>query len=47
MARIVLKGARYPGDIAFEDGLITEIGVIASKPDDLVVDVGGDIVTPG
>ena len=29
MTRLVVRGARYPGDIAVEDGVITSAGVAA------------------
>lgn len=47
MARVVLQGARHPGDIAFEDGRITAIGTVAIEPADTVVRIDGDIVTAG
>ena len=47
MARTLLKGARYPGDIAFEGGNITEIGNISPMPDDVVINIDGDIITSG
>ena len=31
MPRTVIRGARYPGDIAFEDGIITEVGIVDPK----------------
>ncbi len=46
-ARTVLRGARWPGDVAFEAGRVTEVGTIAGRPGDHVVDCGGGIVTPG
>ena len=46
-ARTVLRGARWPGDIAIADGLITETGTIEPQPGDVIVNVDGDIVTPG
>lgn len=47
MPRLVLRGARWPGDIAIDDGWITEIGTVAPQGDDEVLDVSGDIVTAG
>ena len=47
MARVVLRGARHPGDIAIEDGTITEIGAVTAQPDDTVIHVDGDIITAG
>ena len=46
MTRIVLQGARYPGDIAFEHGVITQIGTVTPKSGDIKVRIDGDIVTP-
>ena len=46
-ARTVLRGARWPGDVAIADGVITETGTIEPQPGDVVVRVDGDIVTPG
>jgi cytosine/adenosine deaminase-related metal-dependent hydrolase len=45
--RTVLRGARSPGDIAIEDGLVVEIGDVAPQPDDRVVPCPGDLVTAG
>lgn len=45
--RLVLRGARYPGDIAVADGRIVAIGSVPAEPGDTVVDVSGDIVTAG
>ena len=45
--RMVLRGARFPGDVAVEGGLITEIGSIAPLPGDEVVDCDGGIITAG
>ena len=46
-SRTVLRGARWPSDIAIADGVIAETGTIEPQPDDVVVNVDGDIVTPG
>ncbi len=46
-ARTVLRGARWPGDIAIADGLITETGAIEPLSGDITVNVDGDIVTAG
>lgn len=50
-ARIVLRGARWPGDIAVVDGLISEVAtdgrVIRPEPGDRVIRCEGDIVTAG
>jgi cytosine/adenosine deaminase-related metal-dependent hydrolase len=45
--RTVLRGARWPGDVAIRDGWIEAVGDVASDPDDTVLDVSGDIVTAG
>ncbi len=47
MGRTVLRGARHPGDIAFDDGLITAVGHVEPLEDDIVIRVDGDIITPG
>lgn len=46
-SRLVLRGARWPGDIAVEDGLITAVGQVDAEPGDRVLDVSGDLVTAG
>ena len=45
--RLVLRGARHPGDLAIADGRIVGVGTIASEPGDEVVRCDGDIVTAG
>ena len=45
--RLVLRGARHPGDVAIADGRIVGVGAIASEPGDEVVRCDGDIVTAG
>jgi cytosine/adenosine deaminase-related metal-dependent hydrolase len=45
--RTVLRGARHPGDIAVEDGVVVAIGTVEAASGDHVVDCGGDIVTAG
>lgn len=45
--RLVLRGARHPGDIAVRGGLIEAVGVIEPEPGDRVLRVDGDIVTAG
>jgi cytosine/adenosine deaminase-related metal-dependent hydrolase len=45
--RTVLRGARWPGDIAMAGGRIVAVGDVAAEPDDDVVDVTGAIVTAG
>jgi cytosine/adenosine deaminase-related metal-dependent hydrolase len=45
--RKVLRGARWPGDVSVEGGLITEIGSVAPRPGDEVIACEGAIVTAG
>ena len=45
--RLVLRGARHPGDVAIADGRIVGMGAIAAEPGDEVVRCDGDIVTAG
>ena len=45
--RLVLRGARHPGDIAVADGRIVAGGTIPPEPDDVVVNCDGDIITAG
>ena len=45
--RLVLRGARHPGDVAIVDGRIVGMGTIAPEPGDEVVRCDGDIVTAG
>ena len=45
--RLVLRGARWPGDVAVRDGLITHVGACAAEPGDTELRCEGDIVTPG
>ncbi len=47
MSRIVLRGARHPGDIAILDGRITEVGDVARQPDDVEVDCRDCVITAG
>jgi cytosine/adenosine deaminase-related metal-dependent hydrolase len=47
MGRTVLRGARWPGDIAIRDGWIEAVGDVPAAADDTVLDVAGDIVTAG
>jgi cytosine/adenosine deaminase-related metal-dependent hydrolase len=47
MTRTVLRGARWPGDVAIADGLITAVGDVPALDGDVVVDCAGDILTPG
>ncbi len=43
----MLRGARWPGDVAFSGGRIEAVGDVAAHPDDHVVDCAGTIVTAG
>lgn len=45
--RLVLRGARWPGDVAVADGRITAVGDVPVQPGDRVLRVDGDIVTAG
>jgi len=45
--RLVIRGARWPGDVAVRDGLITHVGHVAAEPGDTELRCEGDIVTPG
>lgn len=45
--RLVLRGARWPGDVAVRDGRIEAVGAVAAEEGDEVLRVDGDIVTPG
>jgi cytosine/adenosine deaminase-related metal-dependent hydrolase len=52
MTRLVIRGARLSdrtsaGDVAIRDGLIEAVGTIAPEPGDEVLQLGGDIITPG
>ena len=47
MARLVIRGARYPGDIAIENGVIVALGTVEAQPDDQTLRCEGDIVTAG
>ena len=47
MSRTVLRGARWPGDVAVQDGRIAAVGEVAAEPGDTVVRCDGDIVTAG
>lgn len=46
-ARLVIRGARFPGDVAVEGGLISEVGSVAPLPGDEELRCDGDIVTAG
>jgi cytosine/adenosine deaminase-related metal-dependent hydrolase len=45
--RLVIRGARWPGDVAVEDGWITAVGDVPEQPGEQVLRVDGDIVTAG
>ncbi|MFZ2058695.1 MAG: amidohydrolase family protein [Acidimicrobiales bacterium] len=45
--RKVLRGARWPGEVAVDAGVITEIGAIAPRPGDEVIACDGGIITAG
>ncbi len=47
MSRTVLRGARWPGDVAVRDGRIEAVGTVPSGPDDRVVACDGDLITAG
>jgi cytosine/adenosine deaminase-related metal-dependent hydrolase len=47
VTRLVLRGARHPGDLAIEDGRIVAVGDVPEQPGDEVRRVDGDIVTAG
>ena len=46
-SRLVLRGAREPGDVAVVDGRIVAIGEVAEEPGDEVLRVDGDLITAG
>ena len=45
--RLVLRGARHPGDVAVADGRIVAVGTVLAEPGDEVVRCEGDVVTAG
>ena len=45
--RLVLRGARWPGDVAIRDGWISAVGVVPPEPGDRELRVDGDILTAG
>jgi cytosine/adenosine deaminase-related metal-dependent hydrolase len=47
MTRTVLRGARWPGDVALRDGWIEAVGTVEPEPGDAVVDCDGAVVTAG
>jgi len=46
-SRLVIRGARFPGDVAVEGGLITTTGSVEARPGDRELRCDGDIVTAG
>jgi cytosine/adenosine deaminase-related metal-dependent hydrolase len=47
MTRLVIRGARWPGDIAIRDGRIEAVGTVDPADGDEVLRVDGDLVTAG
>ncbi len=47
MTRTVVRGARWPGDVAIRDGWIEAVGEVSGGPDDVIIDARGGIVTAG
>ena len=45
--RLVLRGARHPGDVAVADGRIVAVGTVPAEPGDEVVRCEGDVITAG
>ena len=45
--RLVLRGARHPGDVAVADGRIVAVGTVPAEPGDEVGRCEGDVVTAG
>src|SRR5438105_1584359 len=45
--RVVLRGARWPGDVAIADGYIDAVGQVAHEAGDLELRCDGDLVTAG
>jgi cytosine/adenosine deaminase-related metal-dependent hydrolase len=45
--RIVLRGARSPGDVAIEAGAIVAVGSVEPESGDKIVDCAGDVITAG
>ncbi|GAA3606540.1 8-oxoguanine deaminase [Kineosporia mesophila] len=43
----MIRGARWPGDVAIENGLIVAVGVVPPGPGEQVLRVDGDILTAG
>jgi cytosine/adenosine deaminase-related metal-dependent hydrolase len=47
VSRLVLRGARWPGDVAIEEGRIVAVGTVPATPADEVLRCDGDLVTAG
>jgi cytosine/adenosine deaminase-related metal-dependent hydrolase len=47
VTRTVLRGARWPGDVAWSDGRITAVGSVPAEDGDEVIRVDSDIITAG
>jgi cytosine/adenosine deaminase-related metal-dependent hydrolase len=47
VSRLVLRGARWPGDVAVRDGRIVAVGTVAAEAGDAELRCGGDLVTAG
>src|ERR1700722_11561503 len=45
--RKVLRGARWPGDVAISGGRIIDVGTVVAQPGDEVISCTGDIITAG
>jgi cytosine/adenosine deaminase-related metal-dependent hydrolase len=45
--RLVIRGARFPGDVAIENGRLSEVGTVARQPGDAELYCDGDIITAG
>ena len=43
----MLRGARWPGDVAFRDGWIEAVGRVPEEPGDRVIRCDGDLLTAG
>jgi len=47
VSRLVVRGARWPGDVAVADGWIVALGDVPAEGGDIVLRADGDIVTAG
>jgi 8-oxoguanine deaminase len=45
--RLVIRGARHPGDLAVRGGVIEAVGTVPAEPGDDVLRADGDILTAG